>query len=202
MGSGGGDPLILTRSFRRSKLPAARSLFQDIRAPLTSLVGGRVVLTVSMDLVIYVNNLLMPQSEGKFRGFHVKLYCSIPKSPHLLQGPLTSGCREFFPRGLSGRCVKMTDHLYLVPRLRISRAASPSPLCFHHLYRDNFITPTPPKSSGIRSYQYFSAIYYFCLHSYHYNSSPCLDFSLRISKRLMRRIFEYLCRLHKMISQK
>ena len=61
------------------------------------------VLKVSMDIVININNLLMPQSEGKFRGLHVKLCCSIPKSPHLLQAPprlLFNGCREFFPRVL------------------------------------------------------------------------------------------------------
>jgi len=55
-----------------------------------------------------------------------KIFFSFPKRPDWLRGPpslLFSGYRDFFfPRGSSGRCVKLSTQLKLVPKLRICGA--------------------------------------------------------------------------------
>jgi len=54
-----------------------------------------------------------------------KIFFSFPERPDWLRDPpslLFSGYRDFFPRGSSGRGVKLSIHLKLVPKLRICGA--------------------------------------------------------------------------------
>jgi hypothetical protein len=64
----------------------------------------------------------------------VKRFFSSTQHPDGLWGPPSfayNGYRQLFPRGWSGRGVKVTIHLHLVPRLRKMELYLHSHLCLH-----------------------------------------------------------------------
>jgi len=95
-------------------------------------------------LVGYVFSTHFSESQGSLVSIEIKLgvgrlgfnsrqgqLCDIfpsPSRPHWYWGPpslLYSGYRGLLPRGWSGRGAKLTTHLHLVPRLRMSGAIPP-----------------------------------------------------------------------------
>jgi len=71
----------------------------------------------------------------------VKKFLSSAKRPGRFWGPTCfpfNGQRELFSRWQTSRSVKLTAHLHLVTRLRLSGAISPHPTWTHSLHRNNF----------------------------------------------------------------
>jgi hypothetical protein len=57
----------------------------------------------------------------------------LSRSPNWLQGPsslLSNGYWGLMPWGLSDRCMKLTTHLHLFPRLQMVELYLHSPICF------------------------------------------------------------------------
>ena len=72
-----------------------------------------------------------------------KFFASLKRSGRLWHPPPTRlfhRYREVFPGGKSGRGVKLTTHLHLLPRLRMSGVIYPLPICLFGVHTDNYPT--------------------------------------------------------------